>query len=72
MTVYLNIIQIIVSVALIVLTVMQSKGGGLGQVFGGDGSFYSTRRGIEKTVHTVTIVLAILFFVTSLVSVLLG
>lgn len=71
MTVYLNIVQIIASVALIALTIMQSKGAGLGRMFGGDSSIYRTRRGIEKTMFRVTIILAVVFFLTSLLSVLL-
>ena len=71
MVVYLNIVQIIVSVALIALTVVQSKGGGLGRMLGGDSSIYTTRRGLEKTVHNVTIVLSVIFFLTSLLSVIL-
>ena len=71
MNVYLNIIQIIVSVALIALTVMQSKGASGGRLFGGgEGSVYRTRRGIEKTFFNVTIILAVVFFVMSLVNVL--
>jgi preprotein translocase subunit SecG len=66
----LNIVQIIVSVALIVLTVLQGKGGSLGRMFGGDSSIYKTRRGVEKTVYQITIVLAVVFFVTSLLSVI--
>jgi len=71
LTVYLNIVQIIASIALIALTVMQSKGAGLGRMFGGDSSIYRTRRGIEKTMFRATIVLAVVFFLTSLLSVLL-
>jgi len=71
LTLYLNIVQIIVSVALIMLTVFQSKGVGLGRMFGGDSSIYRTRRGIERTVFRLTIVLAVVFFLTSLLSVLL-
>jgi len=71
LTLYLNIVQIIISVALITLTVIQSKGAGLGRMFGGDSSIYRTRRGIEKTMFRLTIVLAVVFFVTSLLSVLL-
>jgi preprotein translocase subunit SecG len=71
LTVYLNIVQIIVSIALITLTVMQGKGGGMGRMFGGDSSVYATRRGLEKTVHNVTIILAVIFFLVSLLSVLL-
>ena len=70
MSTYLNIIQIIVSVALIALAVMQSKGSSSSRLFGGDGSIYRTRRGIERTFFNVTIVLAVVFFVMSLVNVL--
>jgi len=68
---YLNIVQIIVSVALIVLSVLQGKNAGLGRMFGGDSSIHMTRRGVEKTAFNVTIVLAVIFFLTSLLSVIL-
>lgn len=71
MTVYLNVVQIIISIALIVLTVIQSRTAGLGRMFGGDSAIYRTRRGVEKTIFNLTIVLAAVFFVTSLLSVLL-
>ena len=71
MTVYLNIVQIIISIALIALTVMQSKGAGLGRMLGGDSSIYRTRRGVEKTMLNLTVILAIVFFLTSLLSVIL-
>jgi preprotein translocase subunit SecG len=70
LTVYLNIVQIIVSIALIALTVMQSKGAGLGRMLGGDGSIYRTRRGVEKTMFNLTVILAVVFFLTSLLSVI--
>ncbi|NLG27643.1 MAG: preprotein translocase subunit SecG [Chloroflexi bacterium] len=71
MVLYLNIVQIIVSVALIVLTVLQGRNAGLGRMFGGDSSIHVTRRGVEKTAFNITIVLAVIFFVTSLLSVIL-
>ena len=71
LTVYLNIIQVIISLALIALTVLQSKSAGLGRMFGGDSAIHHTRRGVEKTMFNVTIVLAVIFFLTSLLSVLL-
>ena len=71
MTLYLNIVQIIVSVALIALAVIQSRSAGLGRMFASDSPIYRTRRGVEKTVFNVTIVLAVVFFITSLLSVLL-
>jgi len=69
---YVNLIQIILSVALIVIIVLQARGSGLGSVFGGDSSIYKTRRGVEKTLYQATIGLAIAFFVVSIVNVLLA
>ena len=70
MSTYLNIVQIIVSVALIALAVMQSKEAGLGRMFGGDSSIYRTRRGVEKTIFQLTIIMAVVFFLTSMLNVL--
>lgn len=70
MSVYLNIAQIIIAIALVGLMVMQSKGAGLGRMFGGQGSIYKTRRGVEKTMFNLTIILAVVFFVTALLNVL--
>jgi len=67
---YLNIVQIIVSLALIALVIMQARKAGLGRMFGGDYGVHQTRRGVEKTVFNATVVLAVVFFLTSLVSVI--
>lgn len=70
---YVQVVQIIISVALIVIILVQAKGqGGLGGIFGGEGSVYHTRRGVEKTLFNVTVGLAALFFIISLVSVIVG
>lgn len=68
---YLDIALIIVSVALVISVVLQSKGAGLGGLTGGDmGGVYSARRGIEKTLFRVTIGLSLLFFALAIVTVL--
>jgi len=53
----------IISVALIVTVLLQTKGSGVGGIFGGQGAVYTSRRGVEKTVFNVTIGLAVAFFV---------
>ena len=67
---YLNIVQIILSVALTALVILQSKGGGLSRMFGGEGGVYRTRRGLEKTLFNVTIAVIVAFFIFSLLSVM--
>lgn len=73
MITYLYIVQIILSVALIAAILLQAKGSGLGGIFGSEtGSVYKTRRGVEKTLFNLTIGLAVAFFLTSLITVLLS
>ena len=63
MTQFLQIALIITSVALVLSVILQSKGAGLGGVTGSDtGSVFTARRGIERTLFWVTIVLSVLFF----------
>jgi preprotein translocase subunit SecG len=60
---YLYIALIITSIALILSVIMQSKGAGLGGLTGADtGGVFTARRGIEKTLFRVTIVISFMFF----------
>lgn len=59
----LDIAMIITSVALVASIILQSKGAGLGGLTGGDtGGVFTARRGIEKTLFRVTIILSLIFF----------
>jgi preprotein translocase subunit SecG len=64
------LIQIIISIALITVILLQARGSGLGGIFGGDSSIYKTRRGVEKTLFQATIGLSIAFFAISILNVL--
>ncbi len=68
MLVAINIIQIIVSITLIAILLMQMKGEGLGGIFGGDSSVYHQRRGLEATLFNITVVLSAVFLILSLFS----
>ena len=58
----LNIVMIIVSIVLILVILLQTKGSSFSGAFGGDtGSIYRTRRGVEKTLFQFTIGVGILF-----------
>ena len=67
---FLQVIQILISVAVAALVVLQARSGGLGSMFGGDSSLYRTRRGLEKTLYDATVGLAFLFVLFSFLNVL--
>lgn len=64
----ISIVQIIVSVLLIIAILLQERSSGLSGVFGGNGEFYHTRRGLERIIFWSTIVLVIAFAAISLYS----
>jgi len=69
--VFLDIALIITSTALIISVILQSKGAGLGGLTGADtGGIFTARRGIEKTLFWVTIVLSVLFFTLTILTVI--
>lgn len=70
MNVFLSIAQILLGVALIAGVLLQSKGEELGGVFGGAQSIYQTRRGIDRILFTITILIAIAFFILAIVNVI--
>jgi len=49
---------------------LQSRGSGLSGVFGGGGGGYSVKRGAEKVLFKLTIILSILFFGTAFLGIL--
>ncbi len=72
MQAYLNAAQIVLSIALILAVLLQVRGGGLGGIFGQPSDVYLTKRGVEKTLFQLTIVLAILFIAISALSLKVG
>jgi len=70
MSLYFNIALIVVAVGLMLSILFQVKGGGLGGIFGQADTVYRTRRGVEKSLFILTIILAAVFVVLSIVSIL--
>jgi preprotein translocase subunit SecG len=68
----LNVVQILISVALIAVILLQVKGQGMGGVFGGASTGFRTRRGLEKTLFQATIGLIAVFVLISILSVRYG
>ena len=65
------IVNIVVSIAIVALILLQGKGAGLRSAWGGGGELFQTRRGIEKVTLQLTVVLIVVFFALSLVSFLI-
>ena len=71
MEVYLSIAQIVLAVALVLIILLQVRGGGLGGIFGQADTVYRTRRGLEKTMFQLTVALAVIFVAVALISLVL-
>ena len=67
---FIYIAQILIAILLTLVLLLQAKGSGVGTALGGgSGGSFRTRRGVEKTLFQLTIVLAVIFLTVSIVSV---
>ncbi|OGD30322.1 preprotein translocase subunit SecG [Candidatus Azambacteria bacterium RIFCSPHIGHO2_01_FULL_44_55] len=64
----LPIAQIVISLLLIGSILIQARGAGLSAAFGGESTFYHTRRGLERIILWITIVLSALFVAVNIAS----
>ncbi len=59
-----NIFQVITiasAILMVTMILLQTRGASLGAGFGGSGELFTERRGVDKTMHQVTVVLAVIF-----------
>ncbi len=67
--VFCNNVTLVSAILLVLLILLQQRGASLGAGMGGSGELYTERRGLEKSIFNVTIVVAVIF-VLSILSVL--
>lgn len=72
MVTYFNIAEIIVSIVLIFVLLLQTRGAGFNGTFNSDSSVFRSRRGVEKTLFQLTIALAVVFAAISILSVIVA
>jgi preprotein translocase subunit SecG len=73
MELYFNIAQIIISLALTAIILLQVRSSGMGGMFGGaESAVYKTRRGIERTLFNITIGLSVAFFIITILNVIVS
>lgn len=63
---FLSLAQILVSSILIVLVLLQVRGTGFGAALGGQDASFRTRRGVQRSMHRMTIVFVAVFISISL------
>ena len=64
---FISIVTLVSGILMIICILLQQRGATLGAGFGASGELYITRRGLDKSLFDVTIMLAI-FFIMSLVA----
>ena len=64
----LGTIQIIISILLISSILLQNRGSGLSETFGGSGNVYQTKRGFDKFLFVATLIIVLLFLGTAFYS----
>ncbi len=67
----LQIVMLGSATLMVVAILLQQRGASLGAGFGGSSELYTTRRGLDKNLFEVTIILAVVFVLSILVSLLL-
>ena len=68
METYFYIAQLVLAIALVLVILLQVRGGGLGGIFGQPDTVYRTKRGLERTLFQLTIALGIIFVIVSIIS----
>jgi preprotein translocase subunit SecG len=63
----LQIAQMVISISVATSILLQARGTGLSGTFGGESTAYRSRRGIERTLFRLTILLVIVYVLISLV-----
>lgn len=68
----INIITFVSASLMILLILLQARGASLGAGFGGSSELHTTRRGVDKSMHQATIIMAIIFVFSIVVGIVTG
>lgn len=67
-----NYITIVSSILLTILVLVQARGASLGAGFGGSSEIHTTRRGVDKRLHQITIIMALVFVLSIVLTLMSG
>ena len=68
----MSILTLISGVLLTIFILIQTRGASLGAGFGGSGELHTERRGVDKTIHQFTILLAVVFVMSIVLGIIAG
>ena len=63
---FLQVAQIVIAVAVSSSILLQARGTGLSSTFGGESTAYRSRRGLERTLFRMTVVLIVFYVIVSI------
>ncbi len=69
---FLQIVTVASAIILVVSVLLQQRGATLGAGFGASGELYTTRRGFDKNLFDLTVIMAVVFVGSILVSLIIG
>ncbi len=72
MDLFIVIVTIVSAALMIILILLQNRGASLGAGFGGSSELHTTRRGVDKTMHQATIILAVIFVLSIVIGIVAG
>ena len=67
---FFNVLTVISAIGMITFVLIQARGSSLGEAFGGDNTFYRSRRGVELVIYQLTIFWAVVFVVSVVLGIL--
>ncbi len=67
----LEVASVVSGALLILFILVQTRGASLGAGFGGSNEIHTARRGVDKTIHQITIIFAIIFALSLLLGLIL-
>lgn len=71
----LNVLRVVTlasALLLMLFILIQKRGASLGAGFGGGGEIHTTRRGVDKTIHQITIILGLIFAISIVLAIVVG
>lgn len=69
---FMHILTITSGLLLDLLILIQARGASLGAGFGGSGELFTERRGVDKTIHQLTIIVAVVFVLSIVLGIISG